>query len=275
MEIDLDLHAVTIDPRQATPRNFKPSAKDAPGFRDESARQVTAEAFARGASSYDAIRPGYPPEVAELIGGADAVLDIGAGTGKLTEALLAPGRRVVAVEPSHDMSQVCAARLPQVAVVEGKAEALPLADATFTAITCAQTWHWLGVEAASAEAARVAAHGASLVLCWNTLDVTHPWVLRYSRISHSGDVHREGFYADVGKQWLLTRELRTKWIQPATPEGLIQLAKTRSYWLNASEATRAKVADNLQWYLYDRLGFVPGQLLPLPYRTDAFVYELA
>lgn len=264
-----------MDPRHTAPRNFKPSAKNAPGFRDAAARQVTAGAFTRGAGTYDEVRPSYPPEVADLIGDAERVLDIGAGTGKLTESLVAPGRQVVAVEPSHDMSQVLATRLPEVAVVEAKAEALPLADATFNSITCAQTWHWLDVQAASAEAARVAIPGATLVLCWNTLDVTHPWVLRYSRISHSGDVHREGFYADVGKQWLLTRELRTKWVQAITPEGLEALARTRSYWLNAGEATREKVADNLRWYLYERLGFVEGQLLPLPYRTDAFVYELA
>lgn len=264
-----------MDPRQATPRNFKPSAKNAPDFRDAAARQFTAKAFTRGAETYDEVRPGYPAAVAALITGAEHVLDIGAGTGKLTESLVSDGRRVVAIEPSHDMSRVLAARLPEVAVVEAKAEALPLADATFNAITCAQTWHWLDVAAASAEAARVAAPGASLVLCWNTLDVAHPWVLRYSRISHSGDVHREGFYADAGKQWLLKRELRTKWIQPVTPEGLEALARTRSYWLGASRATREKVADNLRWYLYERLGFAPGQLLPLPYRTDAFVYELA
>lgn len=265
---------MTTDPRQATPRNSKPSAKEAPDFRNAAARQSTAEAFTCGADTYDEVRPGYPPEVAELVGTAERVLDIGAGTGKLTQALMAPGRQVVAVEPSHDMSQVLAARLPQVAVVESKAETLPLADATFNAITCAQTWHWLDDEAASAEASRVAAPGARLVLCWNTLDVTHPWVLRYSRISHSGDVHREGFYPGVGKQWLLQRELRTKWIQPVTPEVLEALARTRSYWLGANRATRSKVADNLRWYLYERLGFAPGQLLPLPYRTDAFLYEL-
>ena len=105
------------------PRNFKPSAKEAPGFRDAAARQHTAEAFTRGADIYDEVRPGYPSEIAALVGTAAHVLDIGAGTGKLTESLVAPGRRVVAVEPSHDMSQVLATRLPQVAVVEAKAEA--------------------------------------------------------------------------------------------------------------------------------------------------------
>ncbi|WP_350354687.1 hypothetical protein [Corynebacterium aquatimens] len=74
---------------------------------------------------------------------------------------------------------------------------------------------------------------------------------------------------------MLERELRTKWIQPATTDDLFALARTRSYWLRANEATRAKVEANLSWYLFERLGFAEGQLLPLPYRTDAFLYRRA
>lgn len=261
-----------MDPH--APRNFFPSGKEAPAFADAHARQAAAAAFHTGAQRYDDARPGYPPQVADLVRGT-AVLDIGAGTGKLTESLLRPGRQVVAVEPSADMAQVLARRLPQVQVVRGVAEELPLSDATFTSITCAQTWHWVDVAHASREAARVAAPGGQLVLVWNTLDVTHPWVLRYSRISHSGDVHREGFYPGVDKQWHRERELRTKWLQAATTDDLMALARTRSYWLKAGDATRAKVQANLEWYLFERLGLEPGQVVPLPYRTDAFVYSLA
>ena len=50
---------------------------------------------------------------------------------------------------------------------------------------------------------------------------------------------------------------------------------TRSYWLKANERTRAKMEANLSWYLFERLGFDPGDTVPLPYRTDAFVYERA
>lgn len=261
-----------MDPRPA-PRNFKPSGKDAPAFASSDARRFTAGAYERGADAYHDVRPSYPPEVAGLVSGAASVLDVGAGTGKLTEALLAPGRRVTAVDPSPDMARRLRAQLPQAEVVRGNAEELPLVDAAFDAIAYAQTWHWLDWKAASAEASRVAAKGARMVLVWNTLDVTHPWVLRYSRITHSGDVHREGFRPSVDKPWLLERELRTKWIQPATTDDLFALARTRSYWLRASEATRAKVAENLRWYLFERLELAPGQVLPLPYRTDAFVYE--
>ena len=249
-----------------------PSSRQGPAFKNDAARAFTAGAFSTGASLYHAARPSYPAEVRSLVRGGE-LLDIGAGTGKLTELLLADAHRVTTLEPSPDMAQVLASRLTDVAVVRGTAEALPFADAQFSTITCAQTWHWLDVEAASREAARVAQPDGRLVLVWNTLDVTHPWVLRYSRISHSGDVHREGFYPTVGNQWLLADELRTKWIQPTTPEELVSLMRTRSYWLRASDTTRAKVEANLHWYLYERLGFSPGQVLPLPYRTDAFAYE--
>lgn len=252
-----------------------PSRRQGPGFRDDAARTHTAGAFQKGASLYDATRPTYPPEVAALIDGAASVLDVGAGTGKLTEILVKEGRRTVALDPSADMCRVLRAQLPGVPPLRGTAEALPVADASFEAITCAQTWHWVDVQAASSEADRVVAPGGALMLCWNTFDVSHPWVLRLSRISHSGDVHREGFYPDVGKQWVLERELRTKWIQPATTDDLFALARTRSYWLRANEATRAKVEANLSWYLFERLGFAEGQLLPLPYRTDAFLYRRA
>lgn len=253
------------------PRNFKPSGKDAPGFATHDARRATASAYAHGADAYHDVRPSYPAEVAQLVAGATSVLDIGAGTGKLTEAL-APGRRVTAVDPSPDMARVLRARLPEVAVVRATAEELPLVSASFDAVTCAQSWHWVDADAASAEAARVTAPGGKLLLVWNTLDVTHPWVLRYSRISHSGDVHREGFTPAVSAPWHLERELRTKWFQPVATDDLFALAATRSYWLRASDQTRAKVEANLRWYLFERLGLTPGQILPLPYRTDAFLF---
>lgn len=251
----------------------KPSARQEPGFRDDAARTFTAGAFATGAARYHAARPSYPAAIRTLVRGA-RVLDIGAGTGKLTELLSDGARRLTALDPSSDMGQVLASRSPHIAVVRGTAEALPFASGQFTTVTCAQTWHWLDTEAASRETARVAAPGGRLVLVWNTLDVTHPWVLRYSRISHSGDVHREGFYPTVGNQWQCAEELRTKWIQPTTPEELVSLMRTRSYWLRADSTTRAKVESNLHWYLYERLGFAPGQPVALPYRTDAFAYEL-
>lgn len=256
----------------SVPRNFKPSAKNAPDFKAAGARTHAAKAFVSGATIYDAVRPSYPPRLADLVASAASIVDIGAGTGKLTHLLQIPGRELFAIDPSADMLRTLRANLPQVHLWQATAEATGLQSASVDAAVCAQTWHWVDSDAASREAHRVVKPNGRLLLCWNTLDVTHPWVLRYSRISHSGDVHRQGFYPFVATPWQLVDEVRTTWVQPVTPADLIALAKTRSYWLHASETTRRKVEANLHWYLYERLGFAADQLLPLPYRTDAFVY---
>ena len=91
----------------------------------------------------------------------------------------------------------------------------------------------------------------------------------------SGDVQREGFYPEVASPWQLTDELRQEWLHPIAVEDCFELMATRSYWLKANERTRAKMETNLAWYLYERLGFDTGDTIPLPYRTDAFVYERA
>lgn len=257
------------------PRHFKPSAKENPGFVTDAARVRTATAFTSGSNDYDDVRPTYPPDVAELVAEARSLIDVGAGTGKLTSTLLRPGRFVGALDPSTSMLGMLRSRLPEVPVWRATAESTALAEGSMDAYVSAQTWHWVDTAAASAEADRVVAQGGALMLCWNTLDVSHPWVLRLSRISHSGDVHREGFYPTVAAPWKLQRELRTRWFEAVTPEHLFALARTRSYWLRANEAARQKVAANLNWYLYDRLGFDPGQPIPLPYRTDAFLYRRA
>ena len=257
------------------PRHFTPSGKEAPGFADAAAREFTAGAFASGSDDYDDVRPTYPADVAALVSNARTLIDVGAGTGKLTSTLLSPGRKVWALDPSHSMLDVLRTRYPEVPVWRATAEATGLADDSVDAYVSAQTWHWVDTNQASAEADRVVARGGALMLCWNTLDVSHPWVLRLSRISHSGDVHREGFYPTVHEPWQLIDELRMRWFQPVTPEHLFALARTRSYWLRASDSTRAKVTENLRWYLYERLGFDEGQPIPLPYRTDAFYYRRA
>ncbi|WP_267207810.1 class I SAM-dependent methyltransferase [Corynebacterium sp. Marseille-P8863] len=262
---------------------MKPSGKQQPAFRDAQHRSSSASAFNSGAVLYDAIRPSYPPSVPALIAdlpqraGGTRILDVGAGTGKLTELLGAGAdsestRRVLACDPSADMVRVLRDKLPNVPAWRATAEATGLADGAVDAVTCAQTWHWVDTATASAEAARITSPGGKLLLCWNTLAVNHPWVLRLSRIMHSGDVQRAGFYPDVATPWTLEGEVRDTWAQIVTTDECFELMASRSYWLRANEKTRAKMVANLDWYLHDRLGFERGQRIPLPYRADAFVY---
>lgn len=250
-----------------------PSQKDAPSFRDDAHRRSSAAAFARGADIYDDVRPSYPTEAISLVDDCPVVLDSGCGTGKLTRLLAdAPGHTVLASDPSADMTRVCATQLPDVPVWRATAEATALADDTLDAITCAQTWHWVDTTAASAEADRVIRAGGKLVLLWNTLDTSHPWVLRLARIMRSGDIQREGFYPEVAPPWRLNKELRTTWVQHLTTDQVYALSQTRSSWLRANEKTRERMRNNLHWYLFERLELQPGQLVPIPYRLDAFVY---
>lgn len=251
---------------------MKPSRKNTPAFRDDAHRLTSARSFRTGADAYDVARPTYPQEVTALLRTVGTVVDVGAGTGKFSTVLAATGRSVLACDPSPEMVRVLHANRPDIPVWRATAEHTALADASVDALTSAQTWHWVDPAPASAEAARVVRPGGELLLCWNTLDVRHPWVLRLTRIMHSGDVQRDGFYPDVRPPWRLSDEKRLTWIQPARPEDLFELMSTRSYWLRANERTREKMTANLTWYLYERLGFTPGQLIPLPYRTDAFAY---
>ncbi len=252
-----------------------------PSFRDGLHRATGAAAFGDPLTDVDAarygdVRPGYPPEVLGLLDdgrspGPLDVLDVGAGTGKLTAALADAGHRVTAVEPGAGMLAALARTCPGVARVRATAEATGLADDSFDAITCAQTWHWIDVPAASAEFARVLRPGGTVVLTWNTLDVRVPWVHRLTRIMHAGDVQKPGFVPDVAAPLRMTRDpLRLTWEQELTPEGIVMLARTRSYWLRSSETVREKVEANLRWYLHDHLGFASGETVRLPYRCDSF-----
>lgn len=246
------------------------SRRNLPRFPGEAERIRAGRSFDTGAELYDTVRPGYPDDVLQLLSGFHTVADVGAGTGKLTTALRQAGHETLALDPSPDMARVLAERVG-VPVWRATAEHTALADAAVDALTCAQTWHWVDVAAASAEFDRVVRPDGVVLLVWNSLDVSHPWILRLSRIMHSGDVHQAGFVPDLGSPWSIAQELRTTWTQYLTPEQLYLLTQTRSYWLKSSPQVRQKVTDNLRWYLYERLAFQPGQLLAVPYRCDAFL----
>ncbi len=120
-------------------------------------------AFDPVAADYDLGRPGWPPELLDGIEGED-VLDLAAGTGKLTHLLLEEYSRVVAVEPLATMR----AFIPSEAeALDGAAEAIPLEDASVDAVFVAEAFHWFDSAAAVAEIARVLRVGGAVVVCFN------------------------------------------------------------------------------------------------------------
>jgi SAM-dependent methyltransferase len=134
-----------------------------------------AGSFGAAADVYDRSRPSYPVEAVRwaLPPGAQRVLDLGAGTGKLTEVLLGLGLDVVAVEPAEQMR----ARIPRRAqVLAGSAERIPLPDAEVDAVLVGQAFHWFDLDLALPEVARVLRPGGTLGVLWNERDESVEWV---------------------------------------------------------------------------------------------------
>lgn len=134
-----------------------------------------AAAYARG-------RPDYPVAVEgwlrrELgLGKGKVAVDLGSGTGKFLPRLMATGADVIAVEPLAQMRSQLVAVYPEIDAREGRAQAIPLADASVDAVTCAMCFHLFAAEDALAEIRRVLKPGGALGLLWNIRDATSPWV---------------------------------------------------------------------------------------------------
>jgi SAM-dependent methyltransferase len=118
---------------------------------------------------YERGRPGWPREAVELLDlpPAATVLDLGAGTGKLTRLLATVFGGVVAVEPADAMRRVLAARCPQAEARPGIAQAIPLPDGSVDAVFAAEAFHWFDDDRSLAEIARVLRPGGALALLWN------------------------------------------------------------------------------------------------------------
>jgi SAM-dependent methyltransferase len=132
--------------------------------------------FASAADLYERARPSYPQEAVDWLvaqtglGSGSTVVDLGAGTGKLTRLLLPTGARVIAVEPIPEMR----AHIEGAEVLDGTAEAIPLPDASADVVTVAQAFHWFDYDRALPEIHRVLRKDGQLVLVWNMRDLDDP-----------------------------------------------------------------------------------------------------
>ncbi|MDR6435851.1 SAM-dependent methyltransferase [Paenarthrobacter nicotinovorans] len=235
-------------------------------------RHEFGQSFQDGGEHYDRVRPGYPLDSVEWLvpEGAGTAADIGAGTGKFTALLVERGLDVAAVDPSTDMLDQLRKSHPNVVALEGTAESTGLADSAFDVVSVAQAWHWCEPLAASTEIARILRPHGMLGLIWNQLDTEVPWVHRLSRIMHAGDVHKPGFRPVVGPEFTGLESHFTWWEDALTPNDIMELTKSRSYYLRANDATRAKVMGNLEWYLYEHLGYVAEETIKVPYVTQTW-----
>lgn len=162
-------------------------------------RAQRASSFARVAREYERGRPGYPPEAIDWLLGPRPldVLDLAAGTGKLTSALIDAGHRVIAVEPLAEMRAILTSRLPAARSLAGSAEQLPLPDASVDAVTVGSAFHWFDQNAALAEIARVLRPPGKLGLLGNAFDVSTKWVASVREILGPPAIQRPGHWPSL------------------------------------------------------------------------------
>lgn len=249
---------------------------------------LDANPFVGEGGAYNSVRPAYPDEaVAALIDaarsgrgvnapGRDGPLraaDIGAGTGKMSELLVRGGLLVDAVEPSDAMRSQ-ASSVEGVRWHDGVAEHTGLPNGLYDIVVFAQSWHWMDPERAGLEAARILAPGGVLGIVWNQMAVSIPWVHRLTRIMRSGDVHRPDRPPTPGGNFAPMTLTQVAWEDRMTPEEILTLGTTRSSYIRSSEAGRARMQENLRWYLYDHLGYAPGEQVTIPYATLVWLTHL-
>jgi SAM-dependent methyltransferase len=134
--------------------------------------------FGSVASEYDRVRPTPPADAVDwlLPARCEVVVDVGAGTGLLTRALVGKAGRVIAVEPDDRMRAVLESRSPGVEVLAGRGESIPLPDACADAVLFSSSWHWVDPALAVPEVARVLRDGGRFGVTWNSRDRETTWI---------------------------------------------------------------------------------------------------
>jgi SAM-dependent methyltransferase len=243
--------------------------------------------FGRSAGDYERGRPPWPEEalaraIAELgLGAGATVVDVAAGTGKLTRQLVGRFGRVVAVEPDGEMRSVLGRAVPDADSRAGAAEALPLPDASVDAVFVAEAFHWFEGRAALNEFARVLRPGGGLALLWNQWEASAfdpplppAAVDRFREIYEragrpGGPKYLEGGWRDAFADGPFEQLRQAKFDRDL----VLDRGQAISFWLSVSSIAslaateRAELARELEGVLADRYR--------LPLRTDLYWTRLS
>lgn len=244
---------------------------------DRPSRATRAASFGTAAGLYERGRPPYPPAALDwlLPPTTRRVLDVGAGTGKLTRLLVARGLDVVAVEPTDGMRAELTRILPGTRALAGSAEQISLADGAVDAVLFAQAWHWADPARAVPEAARVLSPGGTLGLLWNERDERVGWVAALGRII--GETRQDDAGEDntsdhprVGPPFSPLERHDVPWIHRLTVPGLLDMVASRSYAILLPPDERQALLDRVR-QLVETDPATAGQAeISLPYVTQCW-----
>jgi SAM-dependent methyltransferase len=232
--------------------------------------EIRAASFGAAADAYERARPSYPEAAIDWIlpKGARRVLDLGAGTGKLSRPIRARGLEVAAVEPSDGMRAQLSRGLPDVPVFAGSAEQIPLDDASVDAVVVGQAWHWFDPSRAVPEVARVLKPGGALGLIWNIRDLRDPWMDAFSRLEPEHDnSEAESENPRVGAPFGPVERFDLPWRQTTTAEALIELLASRSYVIVLTQAERTALFARVRRFLQTDPSTAGQAAISVPYVT--------
>jgi SAM-dependent methyltransferase len=198
------------------------------------------------------------------------VLDLGAGTGRLTEALLSAGHEVVAVEPDPQMLAVLSDRLPSATALVGKAESIPLPEAAVDAVVCGQAYHWFDREIALPEIARVLVPGGTFAPISNRRDEEVPWVAELTAVMGSGGGTAGNTAKGFGPWFEGTEHGVFEHSVEITPDGLVDLVRSRSYYLTATPQEQAEVEAAVLGLAATHPQLAGKARFAMPYRTHVY-----
>ena len=234
-------------------------------------------AFELVADVYERARPQYPAEavawLAEQLGlkKGRTVLDLGAGTGKLTRSLVETGATVIAVEPGEAMLQQLKLAVPGITALRGAAEAIPLPDAAVDAITVGQAFHWFRHEEALPELRRVLRPQGGVALLWNSRDqqaplqqeiskLIAPWVTdRAVRPDTATELALGGLFGPI-------EERRFAFVDELDEDGLADRIASISFVAAAPEDARRQIDADVRELVRRR-----GRRVDFPYVTWVYV----
>ncbi|MEV4386738.1 class I SAM-dependent methyltransferase [Micromonospora sp. NPDC049580] len=237
------------------------------------ADHTQALSFGAAAADYDRFRPRYPVAAVRWaldgLGDSAQVVDLGAGTGILTRGVLALDHQVTPVEPDPKMRAQLDAATPGVTALAGGAESVPLPDGVADAVVVGQAYHWFDRERAHAEIARVLRPGGTFAPIWNMRDERVAWVAELGRIAHLGDNAGDvvGRYEDFGSAFTPVELGEFTHHTTLTPDEVVAMLHTRSYWLTAPPERRARIDRELRDLFAGHPELAGRETVELPYRT--------